>query len=213
MGNTFLNTVTKLLQLFIFAAVSLSSCKKSVTPTDFIQWVDNENNGFTQKQQKNDIEVSVQYRPAAYMALVENGVIINKEQFDETEKKYSGSQYYAMRIRKVKGEGDILQSPTAGNIDYYSKLKYFSEDIRYDIYLISGRDTIPCVLNHLERTYKLSPYTNILFAFDIKKGAEQENNANDGVVFVYDDHALGLGKMTFELSTATLKKQPIIKFR
>ena len=213
MGNTFLNTVTKLLLLLILAVITFSSCKKSVTPTGFIQWVDNEENGFTQKQQKNGIEVSIQYRPAAYMALVENGVNMTKGQFDETEKKYSTSRYYAMRIKKIKGEGDILQSPTEGNPDYYSKLKYFSEDIRYDIYLVKGTDTIPCALNHLERTYKLSPYTNILFAFDTKEGADKKTEASEGVVFVYDDHALGLGKMTFELSTATLKKQPIIKFR
>jgi hypothetical protein len=161
------------------------------------------------KHSTEEVEVSVQYRPAEYMALVEMGGNAEPAMFDELTDKYKGTAYFSVSIKKLTGDGDVLQSSENDRGKYYDRLKYFSEDIKNDVYVLAGHDTVPCVLNHLERTYKLTPYTNMLFAFEVGK---ENITKNEQLVFVYDDRALNMGKQSFKISTATIKKAPIIKF-
>lgn len=188
----------------------IHGCKKPLTPVEYVNWINDESNGLTKKVVKGNFEVSVQYRPSEYMALLETrNQVTDEATFLDVKKQYEGSKYFVLKLKKVAGQGDPLQDPENQNTDYYTRLKYFSEDIKYDLYVISDGDTMPCKIVHLERTYKLTPYTNLLLAFDDKKEAIDKA---DNLTFVYEDRVLELGKLTFDLSTADLKNSPEIKF-
>jgi len=147
--------------------------------------------------------------PKASFLLEMRNDMQDKTAFSELKKQYEQSEYFVLKIKKAKGGGDPLQDPENQNTDYYTRLKYFSEDIKNDLFLVADDDTIPCKIVHLERTYKLTPYTNLLLAFDSEKESIKKT---DKLTFVYDDHVLELGKLTFDLSTAELKNSPEIKF-
>lgn len=198
-------SIFPLLLLLLF----LGACKKSLPPAQYVQWVNGEKNGLLIKQATDAYEVTLQYRPAEYMALMETRDRVTEKGFASVLSNYSNAAYFALKIKKLNGIGDPLQSQEKGKAEYYSRLRYFSEEIKNDVYLLSEGDTLKCQLSHLERTYKLTPYTNMLLAFDLEEKPKEKNKK---LVFIYDDKALGLGKQTFEIEKSALEQIPNIKF-
>lgn len=194
---------------FITAAVAfcLFACgKKAVTPVEYVNWVEDNGNGLSVKKEFDDISYHVLYKPVNYIAakeLVNKGISMNE--IPQRIKDLGDMQYVTLRITSLKAN-ELLRAGIRDENEYYQRLEYFMGDIQNDIYLVEGKDTLPCMMNHYERNYGLAPYNNFVLAFGKSKDAKADK------IFVYDDKILGTGKVMLKVGSSDIHAAPDINW-
>lgn len=180
----------------------------SLYPRDYCHWVQNSANGLNVKKTIGDFQFALQYKPCAYIALMQDKKdSIAKAVVDERVKKMDGLQYYTFTITTNTGE-ELMRTGIKSETEYYDRLDYIESMMQNDFSLIDGKDTLPCVLFHFERNYNIAPFNNFLLGFELTKdGATQTNKT-----VLYDDHLLGTGPVLITVSGDDIAALPNLKF-
>ena len=113
-------------------------------------------------------------------------------------------EYFTFKI-STKNEEDVLSCGITDEQEFYERLEYFMDHAQTDFCLISDDDTLQCKLYHFERTYGLSPNTNIILGF------QRPSTTNSNYCIVYNDRILGIGPIRMEYSIDDLKNIPLLK--
>jgi hypothetical protein len=192
--------------LVLMVCLWLMSCQqKTATPKEYVAWVEDEGNGLSVGKEFDDIAYAVLYKPANYIVAKEflNGGI-KQPQIAERIKALGDMQYMTLRITSLKAS-ELLRAGITNENEYYERLEYFMNDIQQDIYLVEDKDTLPCVLNHFERTYGLAPFNNFVLGF------HKSNNKQVDKLFVYDDQLFGTGKVMIGIKASDINQAPQLK--
>jgi hypothetical protein len=193
--------------LILIGSCVLLSCSKEPTAmeaSNFIRWVENEQNGLLNQRSLGDFKFSLQYKPLEYVVLTENRTNKLKESELETRKEeLENLQYYNFKISSLRGT-EMLSTNIRSEEEYNARLYYFSALAQQDISLIDGSDTLPCLLYHFERNYGLGPYNNLVLAF---RNTGKINNKT----FVYNDQVLGTGPVKFSIKASDIHQTPTLK--
>lgn len=187
--------------LMYFGVIALVSCTpSSLKPKDYMSWVKNPENGLYMSKSLKDYRYDLQYRPSEMIVLQEQkGEVSNKAIFDERVAEMSDLQYYNLQLFGPNGKAVISQNnPEA----YFGNLEYYSTYAQSDINMIQEGDTLPCALFHLERYYDLSPYNTLVLAFP------KTANMNAERTLVFNDRALNMGPVKFNISSSELERIP-----
>jgi hypothetical protein len=185
----------------------INSCnKKPLNQTDYIAWVEDEDNGLSIGKSFEDIDYQILFKPVNYILakeLVNGG--IKKATIESRKKELGEMLYFTLRITS-KHSNELLNANIKNENEYYQRLEYFMSYMQDDIYLVEGKDTISCSLYHYERNYGLAPYNNFVIGFN-KLNAEIQDK-----IFIYEDKVLGTGKIIFKIKKEDIENVPEINW-
>lgn len=141
--------------------------EKKLTPSEYAQWFAGKENHLRKTVNANDLEYTLEYRSAEFVALQQlQKDEITKEELDTALKETEELVQFKLKI-EVPGSGqEFLKHNNPTNEEYESRVKYFAFEIQKDLYLLQDdSDTIPCAMYHFERSYGISPASVILLGF------------------------------------------------
>lgn len=193
-------------KLLVLMMVALTSCTKQegVGAIQYVNWVENPQNGIKVEKQIGDFDFEVQYKPYEYIVLKnKRNTQITKEQMLTEVDSINGLQYYTLKIGLHAGEGDLLKYNLHDVQSYTDRVNYFSFGAQSDIKLVDGNDTLSCALLHFERTYGLTPYINLILAFQ-----KDTSKVPLDKTLIYDDKMLGVGKIKVTVQGKDIKRVP-----
>lgn len=200
--------------LIICCAVFLWSCggdKPSLLTLDeYKHWMQTKASEILVKQKKiGDLDFVVKYRPLNNMALRNlKGKKINQKSFDAEVSKLKDLQYYVLNINVL---GDSKQNITNYNIsskeEQEKRLYYLSFQMKNDIRLIDGTDTLACELFHFERAYNLTNHRTFNLAFD-----RSLHDLETDKTLIIDVPYFGTGPVKLNFSKKDIQKIPTLKF-
>ncbi len=187
-----------ILGLGMIAFVSCSP--SSLTPEAYMSWVKDPGNGLHLSKALKDYRYELQYRPSEMIVLQEQKeTIADKASFDERISEMNDLQYYNLQLFGPNGKAVISQNnPEA----YFGNLEYYSSYAQADISMVQQGDTLPCALFHLERYYDLSPYNTLVLGFPKTENEHAERT------LVFNDRALNMGPVKFNISSSELENIP-----
>lgn len=142
--------------LSFLMAFAFFSCSGSFDKTEYVKWVENEQNGLRIKRSSPSVEYVLQYEPSFYKALrfSPSG---NKKDLTEAKEQFGDMHHFMLKIRPKK------TFFTESEAELSSFMAY---DLRKNIRFAEGKDTLDrTVMYHLESSGGVSPYQRILLAF------------------------------------------------
>ncbi len=194
----------KYVLFFILSLFMLISCEDAaLTPREYMTWVQNPENGLKSTRQLNSFQFELQYKPAAYVALLEfrNEQYDNKD-FEMMKNSFSNLQYYTFKITTT--ENNDLMKTNIGNIQAYSqRVQYVSSQMQQDFKLKVGENEYPCTLYLFEPNYGVAPYNNILLGFNV-------GNASSKIMqdqtLIWKDNVFGVGIIKMTINADDINK-------
>lgn len=187
--------------------LSLAGCQmeQSLGAQEFVEFVVDEDNGLRKEKEINGIRYAVQYQPQEFLQAQKS---INKASYtspDQGQGEEEALQYFLMRIEALNGASDPIKVGTKGLNEYYERVEYLSFQVANDLKVVEGNDTLACRLAHLERTYNLSPYINLVLAFDKSQNTQGTHTEK---IFVYNDRIFNAGQLLFRFDSRAIKNLP-----
>lgn len=194
---------------FFICCIWLFSCSKStLQPSDFVQWVKNEENGLFKEKDVQVVKVAAQYKPVEYVISNEMRTNdIEKKDFDKRKKELEGLQYFDIQLSINQPNYDVTNYNVFNEQDKEKRLKYLSFGLQNDIHLVDGRDTLPCLLYHFERSYDVKPHRTFVVAFENKDNSSK----NQDKTIVVDTPIFGIGPIKLKFRKEDLAQIPSIK--
>ncbi|BDS15667.1 hypothetical protein [Aureispira anguillae] len=151
--------------IFIFYGF-LSCTNETLAPSEYVQWVSEEENGLLKRKEIYPLKIEAQYKPIPFViANEEQTNDISKYKYIEREKKLKGLQYYTLKLGISDATYNITNFGVEDEIQRQDRLSYFSFAMQNDIKLVESGDTLSCKLFHFERSYDLSPYRTFVLGF------------------------------------------------
>ncbi len=182
-----------------------------LAPSEYVEWIENRQNGMATTKKLNDIVFSLLYKPDAYEALVRlKGDSLTETTLNDVKKELKGMQYYTLRIATLDNKGELLKHKLETTDEYYRRIEYCSFKMQDDIKLIDNGDTLPCRLFHFERVFSVAPEATFVLAFEdtrTGKDVEQGNYAGDKILS-FNDGIFELGRINLLIGKAYLNNIP-----
>lgn len=187
-------------------AALLSACTKGpLVPEQFIRWAADPENGLHAEQHMGDFTAQLHYQPVELLAARESG-LDDPSALQRAVVERKGAHYLNLRLQN-RTTPNLLLSKTPNGYSYDKLQYYFTALIQDDLFLVIGRDTLPCAQAHFERNYGTAPFNNITASF-IDHAADPYR---DDIQFVFDDRAFGLGPVRFTITKDALRDIPALK--
>jgi hypothetical protein len=190
----------------VFTVIFCSCQPDSLSPSEMVRWVENEENGLIVTREVGEIIYKLKFQPIDYK-LAKDLIDLDKK-IDPGEmkrKKYGGLEYYTLGMTTTKNM-DVLHVNNFSELDYSMKQEYFNTVAENDIELVVESDTFPCAIYQFEQTYGLSKYNNILMAFETSDTTFLSDRQ-----LVFNDQLLGTGIIKFNLKSNNIKNTPNLK--
>jgi hypothetical protein len=163
--------------LAFYCCAVLWSCSGSLERDEYIQWIEDYNNGLHVRKTVNEFGFDLQYHPPAYVTLM------NPSQSDDGNQQ--GFQQYVLRIALADQSTDIVTYSAQSLSDKQQRQYYFSYLFQNDVYLEQDGKQIPCVLFHAEQS-DLNKSRAFILGFESAPGKE-----NDASVLVINSPLFG----------------------
>lgn len=208
-----LNMLTQSMQaikiiLILIIILNLFSCgKESMLPSDYVEWVNNIDNGLLKEKTISPLNVELLYKPIPYIISNEKrSNKIPKKEYEARVNKLKGLQYYTLKLSIVGGETDVTNFEVSEISQQQDRLSYLSFAMKNDIRLIEEGDTLPCVLYHFERSYDVVPSRTFVLAFDQRPEYKKSNKT-----LVLDLSYFKTGPIKINFKTSDLERIPNLK--
>lgn len=184
------------------------SCgRKTLNAEAYAAWFNAEKENLQSEKEVGDYIFSLQYQPADYLLLLDqrNGLLPDSE-LTARRNELAAGQHFTLRIRSKNEGGDFLKNTSSNAAAFNENVNYFAFRMQEQLKLVDSGDTLPCSLFHFERSYGLSPGVTFLLSFPDNGNPEKEGDK----ILVYDDEALGLGKVMLTLDGKRLADIPLL---
>ena len=83
----------------------------------------------------------------------------------QTIEQLGSHQQLLLRLQLLHYGGDLLRFGLRTVSEHQERLRYYTQDFRQDVRLVSGGDTLACVDSHFERLYMDAPYRDFVLTF------------------------------------------------
>ncbi len=149
--------------LAVIVTLGIGCGKKVLTPTEYVTWIENADNGIRIERTNDRFKYQLQLKPPLYIVIRERtGQLHSLDELAGYAKEFDNLQYFTLKIAQ-RGE----PSSSAESIQHFdADMNYLSYGFQNDIRLIDGCDTLPCILFHHENTGGLTSYDVFSLAFD-----------------------------------------------
>ena len=194
----------------IFLLINLAACHPSrLKPKSYVKWIEDSRHGLKMKKKIGDFIFEIQYKPVGYIALkeasAENNITGNN--IEKKEKELSGMYYFTFQINSADEKTPMLKYKLKQHDEFYGRVNYFVSYAQEDFILLSGKDTLNCVLYHFEENYNLTSFNRIVLAFDKNDGNTEKND----LVLIFKDRVLNIGEVRFLFHKSKLNNIPELK--
>lgn len=201
---------------FWSCSIFLFSCSNTfLKPSDFVEWVKNEENGLFKEKDIQVVKVAAQYKPVEYVIANEMRTNdIQEELFEKRKEELEGLQYFNIQISINQPNYDVTNYNVFNEQDKEKRLKYLSFGLQNDIHLVEGQDTLPCLLYHFERSYDVKPHRTFVVAFDnTKNNVKEDIKKKMDKTIVIDSPIFNTGPIKLKFKKEDLYKLPSIKLK
>jgi hypothetical protein len=180
---------------------------ESMRAEELIVFVEDEANPFSAKKKIGDIAYSVQYKPHDYIIALENiSKPLSAKNIESRRSEIKDMDYFTLRIKSDDFKGEMLRYRIQDGDEYYSRLQYYMSAMQKDVYLKCGKDSLPCLLYHFERTFGIAP--DLVFSLGFERSATK---APDDRVFVFEDRIFGGGTIKINFNKEIFSDYPKLK--
>lgn len=177
---------------------------KELNAGDMQNFVVNMDNGLLKSKTIDEVTYSVKYKPIDYVIATEmESSKLTAEVYKQKYQELSGMQYFDLRIEIDKANGELLKYGLHSAREYEARINYLAFEIKNNIELIDGNDTLPCVMHHFERVYDIVPYATVLLGFK-----QVSTDLMHEKTIVYHDKLFGKGIIKFTFLPADLQLIP-----
>lgn len=189
------------------ACLLLGACQPDeLPPSDYVSWVKSTDNGLHKTKSFDDLQLSLQYKPAPLIAFQEaRSYELTKEEIAAKCERKKGMQYFNFSIELTNGNGDVLAHRVNSDTEYQQRVNYYSFEMQQDLFLVQDGDTLPCKLFQFARNYSLAPRLDFAVAFDEGKSQKADQQ------FIWNDRVYGLGMVKMTITADALAQLPTPK--
>lgn len=153
----------------------ISACKRSLKPSEYYKWNNNENNTVSVWKKEKHYNFNVIFRPKEFMALAQlNGEKLTNRAFKKALSGFECCRHFAIKIY-AKDTTDVLKYKLRSQEEYFERIKYLSSEIGNHLKLVEGNDTLSCTFAHYERTFKMQPHATVMAFFERKNPNKSES--------------------------------------
>lgn len=178
--------------------------RQSLRPADYVHWVEDPSNGLKTEKRIGEYLFVLQYKPLEYLVLkTTKDINITAARLEEEKKEIEELQYYTFQVGEAEGSSDGLTVGASESSEFYGRIQYFTSAVQRDFKLVEGKDTLPCVLHHFERTYGLTPYTSFVLGFPKSRKVSAEDKT-----FIYEDKVIGSGTIKITIPASCINNIP-----
>jgi hypothetical protein len=197
----------------------LSACVSNEVKNteEYLQWLNNEENGLVKVKYINGMEVKIKYLPADYLAFQELNDMkwYTENQKDSIIKIYSDNETFIMTIgpdKRKKENGDVMLKGINNYKEYKGRFLTMNFDMSEFIKMEIGNKIYKPVLSNMENTYGLEESRNIIFVFSPGKEKDKILSNSDEIDLKYSDEMFGLGTNHFVFSKKWIDNLPKFPF-
>lgn len=193
----------------------MGACGKK-DAVEYAHYLAEAENGLTQKQARDKIQFSATYQPLDFVAGRQlEGSERNSAGLEKAQQAYLGLQYLNFEVYTeggAVGQNTLKQliEKKVGEAQWTTTMSYYNFDMQKDLGLISGQDTLPCALYHLEQTGNLGNRMRFLVGFKDDKKLNKPNFPNDLRLY-YVDKIISKDTLYFTFSKDKLNQTPDFK--
>lgn len=195
--------------LILFTGCLLSCNFRTLKPGVYVTFIKNPDNGLHQVQSEGSIHFDVQYKPLDYVCLLQNNSKhISKDQLKKLKAEFDGLIYFNFSITGSIAS-EIYKVQTEDTAEFKQRVNYLSFHANKDFWLLSGVDTLKCVIYHVEKNYEITSRTDVVLAFE---PINRKNENKIGLLqFYFRDNVFNTGLHEFEFSENALLSIPSLK--
>ncbi len=193
---------SKIIGLLLLSITFFGCGEKTLEPKEYVQWVNDPENGLSILKQEGDYKFLLQYQPVSYMVVNELQLEeITEKQLKENAEAKEGMQYFTLKLSTSQN-----QPVFSGNWISDSLTNYVNYKIQKDFYLLEDySDTIPCKLFHFENTNGMTPFDTFVLGFE----SNTESVGDKKILF--NANAIGLKWVEMKIDSLSIKNLPKVE--
>lgn len=148
----------------LLLAVLLTSCNQDKDP---VQYAEDASNGLKKEVTVGDVQYTVQYKPAAYVARMEH---LDAKAEQARIKQLQGTAWFNISF-SVKGFNQSpLRYQVNGLEEYTARQDYYLNRASGDMYLLYGKDTLYVSSYWFENNQNLATHETMVVGFKLPAG-------------------------------------------
>jgi hypothetical protein len=157
----------------VVALLLACSCHSELAPQQYVQYVQDINNGLRKAVKVAEWEYLIQYRPADLIILTENKGALKNNMQNKRKEQLKGMAWFNISFRLVDGKVSPLRYDLSSRGEYDIRLNYFLNEAAKSIKLICGtKDTLVPVSYLFENNFNLTPQETMVVGFQLPAGRE-----------------------------------------
>lgn len=202
---------------FIFCFVQCSN--NPGNKTEYIKWLNTEENNLVKTKYINGLEISVKYMPPEYLAYLEtkNQSSCNEKCRDSILATYKDAMTFLMSIgpdERKEINNDIMFKNIGNYEEYKERVMTMNFEMDEFITLFAGNKEYKPILTNMENTYGLTKHRNIILVFADDEKMKTENGLKESGEFdlVYEDELFELGINHFVFNKKDINNIPSFTF-
>lgn len=204
--NNMKNTIQIIFFVCSFFLFGCSGKDKEIIPLEYVKYVEDEDNALKISKEIGDVVYTLQYKPVDYLiALEQKKNIIDINEYTKRKVELDGMEYFTLELKSKENNIEVMNIGALDKNEYNERIQYASYDLQNDIYLLIGKDTIPCGLYHFEQKYGLGNSVKILVGF------EKLKTPSKNLTVVLEDKILNGGVIKFLLLKENIDLLPKMK--
>lgn len=196
--------------LFAFLFLHMGCSLGKYSPSDYMQWVEAEENGLRLTQSFSEIDFTLQYKPTDYIIAQE--ISGNKLTTNAIDSRRIGLEKQ-MHFNFIIHAKNSTQSPLHNGEtreEYLDKMYYIFSSGEDDFAVRVGTKTVACSFCHLEQNYGLAPSVTLVLAFDCSDFNLTDEIKEHGISFLYNDQLFGFGQIRMRIDKNAVNEIPAV---
>ncbi|MDR1680053.1 MAG: hypothetical protein LBR81_09820 [Prevotellaceae bacterium] len=198
--------ITSVLLIALFASCRTIGVlrQEALQPIDYVRWIENKDNGLKIDMEDSPYLYELQYQPVAYLAIRQtNNPQITPAALKQAIDNRGDYLYFSLKMQK-QGERGILSDM---DINSVNKNSYLLSGIQNDMFVLSGGDSLQCVMSHFESANSLIPYDRCVLAF------EKPKDEKDDLVFLFRTDVYRRAWLRIPIKRENINKIPQLKIK
>ena len=153
---------------------------------DYVSYVHTKESGLIKTTAIDGFEFSMQYKPDDYIILMENKGNLLNENYEKRKSELKGTAWFNISIKRADNNITPLKYGVSSLEEYNTRLNYYLNEAKKDIWLVYGNDTLRPISYLFENNYNLTPQETMIAGFYLPKGEDfprknMQLSYNDGV--------------------------------